>query len=59
MYHEALTYKAIASGYKDKRNQDLQAAQYFDNEYEIAVKKAKKRARSNNVTVGYIVPHSY
>ena len=59
MYHEALTYKAIASGYKDKRNQDLQAAQYFDNEYEVAVKKAKKRARSNNVTVGHIVPHSY
>ena len=59
MYHEALTYKAIAQGYKEKRHQDFQAAQYFDNEYEIAVKKAKKRARSNNVTVGYIVPHSY
>tara|TARA_R100001510_G_scaffold57037_1_gene63902 strand:- start:1829 stop:2575 length:747 start_codon:yes stop_codon:yes gene_type:complete len=59
MYHEALTYKAIAQGYKEKRNQDFQAAQYFDNEYLLAVKKAKKRARSNNIITGHIVPHSF
>ena len=59
MYHEALTYKAISQGYKDARNQKLEVAQYFDNEYAIAVKKAKKRARSNSVTTGFIVPHTY
>tara|TARA_R100001443_G_scaffold26566_1_gene39839 strand:+ start:8372 stop:9118 length:747 start_codon:yes stop_codon:yes gene_type:complete len=59
MYHEALTYKAIAQGYKDPRNQRVDVAQYFDNEYEIAVKKAKKRARSNNITTGHLVPHNY
>ena len=59
MYHEALTYKAIAQGYKDPRNQQIDAAQYFDNEYQISIKKAKKRARSNNVATGVIVPHSY
>ena len=59
MYHEALTYKAIAQGYKDVRNQKLDVAQYFDNEYQIAVKKAKKRARSNNIATGHIVPHNF
>tara|TARA_R100001530_G_scaffold118066_1_gene85222 strand:+ start:403 stop:1149 length:747 start_codon:yes stop_codon:yes gene_type:complete len=59
MYHEALTYKAIAQGYKVGLAKDLQTAQYFDNEYALAIKKAKKRARSNNVTIGHIVPQSY
>lgn len=59
MYHEALTYKAIAQGYKDPRNQKLDAAQYFDNEYALSVKRAKKRARSNNIVTGHIAPHTF
>jgi hypothetical protein len=59
MFHEALTYKAIATGYKDPRNMKLEAAQYFDNEYQLAVKKAKKQARSNFISTGFIAPCDY
>ena len=59
MFHEALVYKAIASGYKDMRNQKLDVAQYFDNEYQLAIKKAKKKARSGSITTGFIAPQSY
>jgi hypothetical protein len=53
-YHEALVYKVVANGYKDPRNQKIEAAQYFDNEYEVLLKKAKKYARSNLQTNGFV-----
>tara|TARA_R100000808_G_C2129543_1_gene139014 strand:- start:14 stop:817 length:804 start_codon:yes stop_codon:yes gene_type:complete len=56
MYHNAIVDKAISQGYTDPRNLNLQMAQYFDNEYEKAVKKAKTWARSNGVTTGSIAP---
>ena len=58
-YHEALVYKVIANGYKDPRNQKIDAAQYFDAEYEKLLKKAKKNARSNLQTNGFIKQVSY
>ena len=53
-YHEALVNKVISMGYKDPRNMKIDAAQYFDMEYEKLVKKAKKHARSNMQTNGFI-----
>ena len=56
MYHNAIVDKAISQGYTDPRNLNLQMAQYFDAEYEKAVKKAKTWARSNGVTTGFVAP---
>ena len=53
-YHEALVSKVISTGYKDPRNMKIDAAQFFDGEYEKLVKKAKKHARSNMQTNGFI-----
>lgn len=58
-YHEGLVYKVIANGYKDPRNQKIDVAQYFDNEYETILKKAKKQARSNFQTNGFVKQVSY
>ena len=46
-FHEGIVYKVIASGYKEPRNQKFEAAQYFDNEYNLVVKEAKKFSKSN------------
>ena len=53
-YHDSLVSKVIAMGYKDPRNLKIDAAQYFDNEYEMKIKKAKKFSRSNLQTGGFI-----
>ena len=53
-YHEVLTYKAIAMGYKDPRNLNIEAAQYFDMEYEKGVKQGKKFSKSNYTDVGSV-----
>ena len=53
-FHETIVYKAIANGYKDPRNIELQTAQYFDNEYTLGVKEAKKFASSNYASTGHI-----
>lgn len=58
-FHEAIVYKAIASGYKDPRHMELQVAQYFDNEYAVGVKDAKKYSKSNYQTVGQIKSQDY
>ena len=58
-YHEALVYKVIAMGYKDPRNMNIEVAQYFDNEYMIAVKQGKKFSKSNYTDLGYVVPQDF
>ena len=58
-YHEALVYKAVAMGYKDPRNMQIEVAQYFDNEYMMAVKQGKKFSKSNYTDVGYVVPQDF
>ena len=58
-YHEALVYKVIAMGYKDPRQMDIKIAQYFDNEYMIAVKQGKKFSKSNYTDLGYVVPQDF
>jgi hypothetical protein len=58
-FHEYLASKVIAIGYKDPRKLDLQAAQYFDMEYDKGIKKGRKTARSNYSTTGNIVPQDF
>ena len=58
-FHEALAFKAIATGYQDPRNMKIELAQYFDNEYEKIVKRAKKFARSSYLSTGQIVPQEF
>ena len=53
-YHEVLTFKVIAMGYKDPRNMKIDNAQYFDLEYERAVKEGKKFSKSNYSDTGSI-----
>ena len=55
-FHEVMVNKAIAAGYKDPRNMEINAAQYFDIEYEKGLKKAKKFSKSNFSTTGRISP---
>jgi hypothetical protein len=58
-FHETLVSKVIAQGYKDPRNMELNNAQYFENEYALGVKKAKKFVRSNYQRSGFIRPQDF
>jgi|TARA_R100000781_G_C4062020_1_gene121360 predicted transcriptional regulator len=58
-FHEHIVTKAIAMGYKDPRNMQLDVAQYFDAEYLTGLKEAKKFSRSNYQTTGTIKPQDF
>ena len=58
-FHEVIVNKAIANGYKEPRNMDIQVAQYFDNEYLLGLKEAKKFSRSNYQTTCKIKPQDF
>jgi restriction endonuclease Mrr len=58
-FHEVMVSKVIAMGYKDPRHMELQTAQYFEQEYEKGIKKAKKFSRSNYQTTGVIRPQDF
>ena len=58
-FHEGLAFKAIAMGYKDPRNMDVNLAQYFDTEYEKVLRAGKKYSRSQRRRGGIIIPHEY
>ena len=53
-FHEVIINKVIAGGYKDPRNMEIKLAQYFDSEYAIGVKEAKKYSKSNYQATGTI-----
>jgi len=58
-FHSAIVSKVIAMGYKDPRHMELNTAQYFDNEFELAIKRAKKFSKSNYQSTGRIVPQDF
>ena len=58
-FHEALIYKAIAMGYEDPRNLNLELAQYFNMKYETIIKEANKFARSNYTRTGMVAPQEF
>ncbi len=59
-YHKSIVDKAIAMGYRDPRNKDLQSAEYFEGLYLKGEKRAKKMARSRYYEgSGRIVPQDF
>ena len=58
-FHETILLRVIAGGYKDPRNLQIDMAQYFDQEYNLGVKEAKKFSRSNYQTTGQIRPQEF
>ena len=58
-FHEVIINKVIASGYKDPRHMELNTAQYFDQEYDKGVRKAKKFSRGNYQGIGRIKPQDF
>jgi hypothetical protein len=55
----AIVNKVIADLYKDTRNRDLELAQYYDLEYLKFIKEAKKYAKSQHISTGFIVPRDF
>tara|TARA_R110000765_G_scaffold408165_2_gene505773 strand:+ start:586 stop:975 length:390 start_codon:yes stop_codon:yes gene_type:complete len=53
-FHEGILFKAIAYGYMDPRNLNMQMASSFSQLYQESVKRAKKYARSQRITTGSI-----
>ena len=58
-YHKTIVNKAIAMGYRDIRNKDLQSAEYFDGLYNKELRKAKKFSKGQTVTSGRIIPQDF
>jgi len=58
-FHETIVSKAISSGYKLPGNFNLEAAQYFDTEYEKGVREGKKYAKRHHTRVVQAIGRSY
>ena len=58
-FHEAIVNKVIARGYKDPRHMEIDTAQYFDMEYNLGMRKAKRFSKSNYQTTGRIKPQDF
>jgi hypothetical protein len=58
-FHEAIVFKAIAYGYLDPRNMEMNNAANFNQMYDQGVKKAKNYVRSQNITTGQIIPQDF
>ena len=58
-FHEHLVSRVIATGYFDPRNFDGEKAKLFAIAYETGVKKAKRFARSNYVSVGRVASQDF
>ena len=58
-FHECIVSKVIAAGYKDPRHMEIQTSQFFDNEYEVGIKRARKFSKGNYITVGRVVSQDF
>jgi hypothetical protein len=58
-FHEHIVNKVIALCYLNPLNLKPKFADYFANEYEKGVKKAKKFSKSNYTTTGFIAPQDF
>lgn len=58
-FHEAIVFKAIAYGYLDPRNMEMNNSANFTQMYDQGVKRAKKYVRSQNITSGQITPQEF
>ena len=58
-YHNVLVSKVISDGYKQGQRFDGEKALFFDNEYRLGLKEAKKFSKSAYQTTGRITPHEF
>ena len=58
-FHDVMVNKVISDGYKKAEKFDGERALFFDNEYRLGLKEAKKFSKSNYQTTGNIVPHEF
>ena len=58
-FHELIVSKAIANGYKDPRNLNIELAQFFEGEYIMGVREAKKFSKSRYRKGGYIKAYDF
>tara|TARA_R100001082_G_scaffold104287_1_gene75551 strand:- start:562 stop:960 length:399 start_codon:yes stop_codon:yes gene_type:complete len=58
-FHEVVVNKVIAMGYKKGKGFNIEKARFFDEEYNMGLREAKKFARSNYVTTGNIKPQDF
>tara|TARA_R100000655_G_scaffold39518_1_gene74786 strand:- start:20296 stop:20697 length:402 start_codon:yes stop_codon:yes gene_type:complete len=59
-FHEALVFKVLGELYKlPGDGMNLQMAQYFDQQYGLAVREAKKYKRTHHTQGGVITPYDF
>ena len=58
-FHEVIVSKAISHGYKDPRNLNIELAQFFEGEYIMGTREAKKFSKSRYRSGGVIKPHDF
>ena len=58
-FHEHIVNKVISRCYLNPLNLQPKLADYFANEYEKGLKKAKKFSRGNYTTTGFIAPQDF
>ena len=58
-FHEVIVTRAIASGYKDPRNMQIDMATYFDAEYDKGLREAKKFSKSRYRRGGFIKAYDF
>ena len=58
-FHEVVVNRAIASGYKDPRNMQIDMATYFDAEYDKGLREAKKFSKSRYRSGAVIRPYDF
>ena len=56
VFHEAIVFKAISTGYMDPRNMNPEGYAMFQGEYLKSLKEAKKYSKRNHSTTGFIKP---
>ena len=58
-FHEVTVNKVIANGYKDPRNLNIDLAQFFEAEYLMGLREAKKFSKSRYRKGGYIKAYDF
>ena len=59
-FHEALCMKVISDLYKlPGDNFNLQLSQYYDGQYALQIREAKKYAKRNHISGGTIIPQDF
>ena len=58
-FHEVIVNKVIANGYKDPRNLNIDLAQFFEAEYLMGLREAKKFSKSRYRRGGYIKAYDF